>query len=73
LSEVEEVVEEKPIKLTIESATEPIEQEAPVFSIEEFTQNIKSPDFNDLTTEQKLKLQEYENLKKNMMNQKIIL
>jgi hypothetical protein len=57
--EVEEVVEEKPIKLTIESATEPIEQEAPVFSIEEFTQNIKSPDFNDLTTEQKLKLQEY--------------
>jgi len=57
--QVEEVVEEKPIKLTIESATEPIEQEAPVFSIEEFTQNIKSPDFNDLTTEQKLKLQEY--------------
>ena len=57
--EVEEVVEEKPIKLTIESATEPIEQEVPVFSIEEFTQNIKSPNFNDLTTEQKLKLQEY--------------
>lgn len=57
--EVEEVVEEKPMKLTFESATEPIEQEAPVFSIEEFTQNIKSPDFNDLTTEQKLKLQEY--------------
>ena len=52
-------VKNKPIKLTFESATEPIEQEAPVFSIEEFTQNIKSPDFNDLTTEQKIKLQEY--------------
>ena len=29
-------VKNKPMKLTFESATEPIKQEAPVFSIEEF-------------------------------------
>jgi len=57
--EVEEVVEEKPIPLTIASATEPVKKETPVFSIEKFTKNIKSPDFNDLSTEQKLRLQEY--------------